>query len=41
MDGRGEQVVKLVNDSNLILLNDGSPTQVDKTTGNLSFLDLL
>jgi len=40
VDGRGEQVVKLVNDSDLILLNDGSPTRVDDNTGNLSYIDL-
>lgn len=39
VDGRGEHIVKLVNDSDLIL-NDGSPTRVDDNTGNLSFIDL-
>ena len=40
VDGRGEQVVKLINESDLVLLNDGSPTRVDDNTGNLSFIDL-
>ena len=40
VNGKGEQIVKLINDSDLVLLNDGSPTRVDDNTGNLSFLDL-
>lgn len=38
--GRGEQVVKLVNDSKSGLPNGGSPTCVDGTTVNLNFIDL-
>lgn len=37
-NSRGEQVVKLINDSDLILLNDDS--WVGDNAGNLSFSDL-
>ena len=40
VDDRGEQVVKLINDTDLVFLNDGSPTRIDDNTGNLSCIDL-
>ncbi|KAK3869753.1 hypothetical protein Pcinc_024981 [Petrolisthes cinctipes] len=33
-------MARLISDSNLVLLNDGSPTRVDDNTGNFSVLDL-
>lgn len=40
MEGIGEQVVKLINDSDLVQLNDGRPTRVDDNSVNLSFFDI-
>ncbi len=40
VDRKGEQVAGIISDSNLVLLNDGSPTRIDDSTGNLSVLDL-
>lgn len=37
---RGGQVLRLINDSDLAFLNDGSPTWVDGNNGNLSFTDI-
>ncbi|KAK4317776.1 hypothetical protein Pmani_011174 [Petrolisthes manimaculis] len=39
-DRKGEQMARLISNSGLILLNDGSPTRVDDNTGNFSVLDL-
>ena len=39
-DGRGDQIVEFLSDSDLVLLNDGSATRVDDATGQVSSIDL-
>ena len=36
VDVRGEQIAKLLNETDLVILNDGSPTRVSDSTGELS-----
>ena len=40
MDKPGEKVIQWIDDQNLVILNDGSPTRIDPHTGNTSVLDV-
>ena len=39
-DGRGRQMMDFIAGSDLVILNDGSPTRVDDGTGDVSSIDL-
>ncbi|XP_048775373.2 uncharacterized protein LOC125679964 [Ostrea edulis] len=39
-DKAGEDVIQWVDDQNLVILNDGSPTGIDPNTGNTTALDV-
>ena len=39
-DTNGNVIIEIINDFNLVCLNDGSRTRIDKSTGKMSCLDL-
>ena len=39
-DANGNVIIEIINDFNLVCLNDGSGTRIDKSTGKMSCLDL-
>jgi hypothetical protein len=40
MDKPGEIVTQWIDDRNLVIINDGSPTKIDPNTGNTTAMDV-